>query len=152
MFRTLALAVVLTLSAISAPEAQTVALIDVPQSLRPGGLSISVPDPSGAQIRVPNNADFADVTVTVALADKLSTGKTVSWWVYYSADNGQTWTFSHGASWQSYGPGGYFDSWTGTMNPDPKLSISLTSHRGERIRVVFLPAQDITAGLLVETR
>lgn len=102
---------------------------------------------------VPAGTDRATFQLTVDLADKLATGKTLSWQFFFSADGGVNFTFVNGGTWQSYGPGGLtvIDPITGqtVTNPDPYLVVPLTGRDGQILRGSLTLNQQTTLGCVI---
>lgn len=124
-------------------------LVVVPISTRPEGEYI-FPDPSGNQVTVPADVSIATFVVNLSLTDKLAVGKTFAWEFWFSADNGQTWTFRNGGGFTSFGPGGFTD-FLGNVNPDPVLRLRVIDKRGQLIRGVLRLPQALDVGVTIST-
>lgn len=128
-------------------------LVVVPISTRPAGTYIA-PALGGNQIEVPADKSVARFTINLDLAEKLAVGKTLNWKICFSLDGGQTWPAGQcfGASWLSYGPGGYFDTINGVQNPDPYREITIAGRAGQNIQGTFILNQQMEAGLTIDVR
>lgn len=114
--------------------------------------TVTLPDPAGKQVTVPNSANDVILTVNLQTADKLSDGKTVSIQSWFSNDAGQSWQFINSTNWVSYGAAGSTivdPDGTVNVNPDPRLFVPLNGLSGMLIRTVIAFGQTMTAGLTV---
>lgn len=91
------------------------------------------PDPAGKQVSLPPNTSRVEVSVGLSLADKLAVGNRLDIAAYFSIDDGSSWSFVNGITWNSYGPDGLtvtnIDG-TQLVNPDPKISVPLNGRTG----------------------
>lgn len=101
---------------------------------------------------IPSGLERADFTLTIDLADKLSTGKTLAWGFEFSSDNGQSWVLGNQGTWQSYGPGGVsFIDLNGNLivNPDPLIRIGLSTRAGQLMRGTLTLSDGLRTGLVI---
>ena len=128
-------------------------LVTVGVNTRPAATYV-FPNPAGNQVVIPAGNTSARFTINISLADKLAVGKTLFWKVCFSLDGGVTWPASecYGATWQSYGPGGYFDTFNNVQNPDPYREVTLTNRIGQDIQGTFILDQQLDCGLTIDVR
>jgi hypothetical protein len=153
VLRSSILAVALVLVAASVQAQDMAVLAEVQPALRPAGFTVTYPDPAGGQVRLPANIKSLRVTITLSLADKLATGKTMRWGVWTSRDSGATWVAHAVGGWTSYGPDGYDAGEFGGLNPDPYIQIVSSTIISGRplVRAQLIIDHEMTAGLRVES-
>ena len=101
---------------------------------------------------VPSGVTEVIFTLTIDLADKLATGKMVTWGFEFSSDNGATWSLGNQGTWDSYGPAGLtYTDLDGTLvtNPDPRISLSLTDRAGQRLRGTLVLSDALRTGVVI---
>lgn len=153
--KTLALVVFVLVVGVADPHAQQrlkTGVFTANPTMVLGNTTLTLPDPAGNQLRVPVGIVSLETSLNLSLSDKLSDGLSITFGVYFSTDNGQTWQFANGFVWNSYGPGGLTvtdPDGTVRVNPDPRLHTNISERAGQLVRAVALTNRTVSAGLTV---
>ena len=87
-------------------------------------------------------SNYVITGVFPSVIQKAAVGRTITFQGFVSDDNGATWTFAAGSTWQSYGATGYsaapYGGGAAVHNPDPSLSFPIAS--GQRVKLVVTPS------------
>lgn len=138
----------------SAQQRLKTGLFVAPPTVVLGDVTLTVPDPAGAQLTIPASVTIIDSTLNLSNTDKLSVGLVFTFGVYVSTDNAQTWQFVNGFTWNSYGPAGLTvtdPDGTVRVNPDPRLHTNVSPYPSAKVRIVALASRTVTVGLTVQT-
>jgi hypothetical protein len=120
-------------------------------TILPANVSVVLPDPGGAQVKVPITATVIEAVLNLTDANKLSVGLSIQFQTFFSVD-GVAWTLGNEFTWNSYGPAGLTvrdPDGTVRVNPDPRLQISVANHHGDFIHVTILCSSSVSAGATV---
>ena len=101
---------------------------------------------------VPSGVAEVIFTLTIDLADKLASGKSVRWGFEFSTDGGATWTLGNQGTWDSYGPAGFIHTdldGTVVSNPDPRISLALSDRVGQRLRGTLVLSNALRTGVVI---